>query len=670
MVTLTLIMIVKNESFIIKRCLDSIKEYIDYIVISDTGSTDNTVNIIKQYLLDNFIKGKVYEDQWINFGFNRTKSLTNAQQWLDEEKIEKLTNYFITIDADMIIKFNNFKKSDLISYDSLKIYQYNNFIKYDNVRIFKSNLPFKSIGVTHEYWSCVTPHKQGKIESIIIEDKGDGGCKTNKFERDIKFLIQGIEDEPDNQRYYFYLAESYGNIGDFENAIKWYKKRIEKGGWVEELFISHKKIGELYMSKNDQANAIYHWILGYELLPQRSETLYKICNYYRNIGKNNASMLYLKQGIKIKYPNHLSLFLEYPVYHYKFIEELSIIGYYTNYKKEGMLACQYLLFNDNISDLLRNRTRLNSIFYMNPLISLSFFHKKLNLETRNPYLSSSACLFLENNSYKGIIRAVNYSISDNFIYQIRDDKNRVSTINYWIELDMNYDIISFYEIDTNIKKIRQSLISGLEDIRLCKIDEIIYGLAVDFEHCRNDMPSILLIHFEKIDNKYVINKFYPITYNDHLIQKNWTLFTENKKLYAIYSHHPLIILEINPTKGNYIVIKDKYSEYNLKDIRGSSNPIRVDNEWLILMHEVVEKDKRKYYHRFLKYSNDWELIEISEPFYFKNLFIEFSLSIINNNKNIDILYSTRDNTTEIMSIEYSKIPWMPKDIKKYLIENL
>jgi hypothetical protein len=680
MTTLTLFMIVKNESTIIKRCLDSIIEYIDYIVITDTGSTDNTIDIINQYLLEKSIKGFVYQDKWVNFGYNRTKSLRNAQEWLDEQSIEKSTNYFITIDADMVIQFKNFKKSDLALCDSWDIYQYNESIRYYNKRIFKSNLQFKSIGVTHEYWGCDNDHKKGKIETIIIEDRGDGGCKSDKFQRDINLLLKGIEEEPNNHRYFFYLAQSYGDIGDIDNSIKWYKKRIEAGGWAEELFISYKKIGELYMFKNDQANAIYYWTLGYDLLPERSETLYKICNYYRNKGKNNASFLYLKKGIKIPYPRHLSLFLEYPVYDYKFIEELSIIGYYTNHKKEGLLACQYLLLNttDKITDHLRQSTRSNHFFYMNSIHSLSSSHKKLNLETRNPYISSSACLYKNgNNSIKGIVRAVNYSISDYFKYTIRDPNHKVSTINYWMECDDQYHIQSFYEIETieYNKKRYNSHITGLEDIRICKVGESIYGLAVDFEHCKNNIPSILLIHLEKNkQDKYMITKRYPIVYHDHLIQKNWTLFCNQSKLYTIYSHHPLTILEIDPTNGNYNIVKEKYSRYNLKDIRGSSNPIKIGDDWLILVHEVIEKNTRKYYHRFMKYSNEWELLELSEPFYFKNFFVEFSLSIINNNIDnidiIDIIYSTRDNTTEIMKIDYSKMPWLPKDIKNFLIESL
>ena len=48
--TLAACMIVKNEAHCIIRCLESIKPYINYWVICDTGSTDGTQNVIKEYL--------------------------------------------------------------------------------------------------------------------------------------------------------------------------------------------------------------------------------------------------------------------------------------------------------------------------------------------------------------------------------------------------------------------------------------------------------------------------------------------------------------------------------------------------------------------------------------------------------------------------------------------
>ena len=687
MVNIALFMIVKNESSIITRCLDSLKKYIDFVIISDTGSTDNTVEIINNYLLENNIRGKVYNDEWKNFGHNRTKSILNAQQWLEEEKIEKSDTYLLTIDADMIVKFkDDFNKENLKTHNMWCICQYNSSIKYYNSRIFRADYPYKCTGVTHEYWECDTlklginmKNNEGKFESIYIDDRGDGGCKSDKFTRDIQLLTKGLEDEPGNYRYYFYLAQSYGDIGDVDNSIKWYNERVNAGGWFEEIFISYKRIGELYMSKGDIEKAIYNWLLAYETIPYRSETLYKICNYYRNKGLNNLSLLYLKKGLSIPFPKDLVLFLEYPIYEYNFLKELAIIGFYVNKKKEGRFACQELLLNNDIPGDVRDEAFSNNYFYLESLSSYPAFkkHTILSIETRYPFAPSNPCFLFNhtNKTFKGIVRAVNYSINDSFEYNIRDDNNYVTTINYWTEFDKDLNLKMMYEIECNTKKLRESHIKGLEDLRICAFNNKIYGLAVDWEHGSNNHPSVILVHFDKDDDhKYVINNVIPITYNDHICQKNWTLFSEDSKLFALYSHHPLTILEINPNNGEYTVIKEKYSKYNLQDIRGSANPIRIvnDNCWLVLVHEVVHKDTRKYYHRFLKYSNDWELLNISEPFYFKNLFVEFSVSIMHDNKsnNLMIVYSTRDNTCEIMTVDYSLVPWLPENIKEHLISTL
>ena len=48
-------MIVKNESKIIIRCFESLKSIVDYIIVTDTGSSDNTVELMNKYLVDNSI---------------------------------------------------------------------------------------------------------------------------------------------------------------------------------------------------------------------------------------------------------------------------------------------------------------------------------------------------------------------------------------------------------------------------------------------------------------------------------------------------------------------------------------------------------------------------------------------------------------------------------------
>ena len=75
--TVCLNMIVKDESAVIERCLNSVKEHIDYWVIVDTGSTDGTQEIIQRTLKD--IPGILYARPWVDFAHNRNEALQFAK---------------------------------------------------------------------------------------------------------------------------------------------------------------------------------------------------------------------------------------------------------------------------------------------------------------------------------------------------------------------------------------------------------------------------------------------------------------------------------------------------------------------------------------------------------------------------------------------------------------
>ena len=78
--TLSLVMIVKNEEHIISECLNSVYKEIDRYDITDTGSSDNTIQIIKDFFQEKGIPGEVYESDWKGFGKSRTESLRNADK--------------------------------------------------------------------------------------------------------------------------------------------------------------------------------------------------------------------------------------------------------------------------------------------------------------------------------------------------------------------------------------------------------------------------------------------------------------------------------------------------------------------------------------------------------------------------------------------------------------
>jgi glycosyltransferase involved in cell wall biosynthesis len=200
--TLCLNMIVKNESKIIHRLLDSVGSIIDCYCICDTGSTDNTIEIITSYFANKNIPGKVVSEPFKNFCYNRNFSLQSCIG---------MSDYVLLLDADMILEIKNFNKNLLNVASSFSILQGNDSFYYQNLRIVKNNGEYKYNGVTHEYIDTPPNNTIYNIEkdTLFIRDVGDGGCKQNKFERDISLLLDGIKEDPNNVRYYFYLANSY-----------------------------------------------------------------------------------------------------------------------------------------------------------------------------------------------------------------------------------------------------------------------------------------------------------------------------------------------------------------------------------------------------------------------------------------------------------------------------
>lgn len=653
--TLCLNMIVKNESKIITRLLDSVSEIIDTYCICDTGSTDNTVELITQYFEEKKIFGKIVHEPFKNFSHNRNVALQNCLG---------MSDYIIFLDADMVLKIKKFNKSMLSYADSFSILQGTEEFLYYNMRIVKNNGSYSYYGVTHEYINTPSNNNNMNIEKdvLFIHDVGDGGAKSDKYERDVSLLLKGIEDEPNSERYHFYLANTYFDSWKNDEAIEYYKKRIKLGGWVQEVWYSYFRIGHAYKRMGKIQDAIYNWLEAYNFFPDRIENLYEIINHYRDIGKCKLALFFYNLAKSILNKNlnwHDYLFLQNDIYTYKLEYEYSIFSCYNGEKNINPQVVT-ILNNTNDRNILNN-TLSNMKFYkdiLNPTkkIPFGFSLNYLIGETYVHFNSSSSCIIpnKNRNGYLFNVRLVNYKIDKDGYYH--DCDKHIITINKYFELNKDFKIIKEKIIDVNYEDRRYI---GIEDVRIFDYDN-----GTNDNSIGDNSSSLLFIGtgYHKNQNiGIVVGKYKPMdednilkpqeiktsfTFSD--CEKNWVYVNMCGELNVVYKWGPLNLCKIDESSGTLNLIKTIDMPKIFNHIRGSTNGFNYKNEIWFVGHIVSYEQPRHYYHIFSVFDENMKLLRYSAPFKFDKECIEYCLGLIVEDDRIICSYSSWDRTTDIV----------------------
>jgi tetratricopeptide (TPR) repeat protein len=668
-VTLCLNMIVKNESRVITRLLNSVLPIIDTYLICDTGSTDDTPNIIRNFFLQHNIPGEVITEPFKNFGYNRTFALKSARG---------RATYALLLDADMIFKIEpNFDKQALTA-DYYLITQKGGGLSYYNTRLIKLDIDAKCVGPTHEYYDLPQGSRSDKLNTLWIDDIGDGGCKADKFDRDIRLLKGGIEEEPNNGRYYFYLANSYFNSGRHAESIPYYEKRIELAGWSEEVFYSGLNLGHAYMSTGQQEKAIFTWMQAYETQPSRSETIYEITKYYREKGKNKLGMAFCLLGKSIPYPKNDTLFIHTEVYESGFDYELSILGYYNNYPNLNKVVCKLMNYNKHsYNNLLSNYK-----FYC-PKLSKYMIRKvggnliKENIDvcgTKYEMNASNPCIFKIGSRYMINLRFVNYFLNNNGTYHFPVNDGKIVTVNKILELDDNLNFKNEIEPIILMPDNNNLRYVGMEDIKPFCLSGNSNGKTISFiGTCQNPINGHISMGYGELDitnNKNNMSFNYDVvnTQFNKDCEKNWVFYesTENdgsKKLNIIYKWDNLTIGQVtkkeieNERQTLYLdITTNKKMPPFFRDVRGSSNGCEFENEVWFLCHVVEYGSPRIYYHFFaVFYKETMEIKKWSNLFSFEGEKIEYALGLIVEENRIVISYSKWDRDAAIGIFDKFKI---------------
>lgn len=376
--TICLNMIVKNESHVIKRCLESAKPLIDYWVIVDTGSTDHTQEIIKEFMKD--IPGELHERPWVNFAHNRNEALQLADGKAD---------YIFFLDADDMVKLAPEFCKKKLDKDSYLIDIHYGGMTYGRSALIKSHLPWEWKGVVHEVITCRQGFSSGTWPEVMLQIVGGGGRSHDpeKFLKDAALLEKALQEEPHETRYRFYLAQSYRDAGKLEASLENYEKRVAMGGWDQEIFWSLYQIAQLKESLNQsEKEVVKAFTKAYSYRPMRLEPLYHLCAHYRN--QENYLMGYLvgnfalnafakeprpfnphpmndvtfeAKNLELQCPTDV-LFLEAWVYDYAFLLEFSICAYWIGKYQEARDISNYLLSSPKLPSGVRNCIESNRKF--------------------------------------------------------------------------------------------------------------------------------------------------------------------------------------------------------------------------------------------------------------------------------------------------------------------
>ncbi len=657
-----LVSMVRNEEKIISRMIRSALPLVDGAVIVDTGSTDNTKSCAET-AINGSIPFAIFDCEWKDFGHNRTLAIRAGKSFIEDIGWDSTRCWLLLLDADHILK-SSFNSKDVVVFpnsDSVRIFQFDGDLRYQNVRLLRASANARYIGRTHEYVSV--EGSSSTIETIWIEDKNDGGFKSDKFPRDLNLLSKDWN-EKQNGRTAFYIAQTHRYMGNWSEALKWYGKRINMAAphEEEEAWYSVLCRARCLLGKKDILAAKSELSKAFVLRPWRAESLHDLAKICLDTMEHKKAHSFAKLGLSISLPLSESLFVEKTVYEWGFRFDLAISSYYVGDTDEGARQCEYL------------RTTNGSPHKSWALENVTFYIKKLPSKIIdikfNPEPGWSACnpsIVKFGDKYAIVVRTVNYKINPGHLYE-SDSSGKIKTRNFLLIVDMSFSVESSVELETPTGY--PSSVEGLEDVRIYDISkESITALAnrSDWDFAPDGFsrlqPRMKRCSWS-FDGKSISTESINVS-PEHVCEKNWLPFVFAGQHLAVYWHSPFKIINLDTSDT---VHEKTFQSVDLGGFRGSSSPIPWDNGWLYTIHEVCQritdgKNKFYYMHRFCWMALGGSLEKFSNLFYFDTLGVEFCSGMAEHQDGVAMTFGVHDCLAKIAIVS-------AETIREYLSHHL
>ena len=327
--TICLNMIVKDESDIIVNTLTNLLEKlpIHYWVICDTGSSDNTAELITNFFQERGISGELIHDPWRDFAYNRTRALEFAY---------KKTDFAFIFDADDRIVGNLVlpKLQKGCAYHM----QFGHAVQWKRMPLVDNHIKWYYEGVMHEIIGTKEKYNLVSIEgdyhiatNVEISARNKKGGK--KFYEDALILENAYKLGDHLQaRYGFYAGECYRFSGkeNWDKSIEWYKIAAnEERQWPQERYWSCYQLGKMYWELKEKEKAWYWFYKSNEYDKGRWEAFFELIKECRATNNFEQGEIYFNMLTPCTEADKVhKLFIINPIHDHSLYSEMLIIYYY------------------------------------------------------------------------------------------------------------------------------------------------------------------------------------------------------------------------------------------------------------------------------------------------------------------------------------------------------
>lgn len=357
MKTIGLCMIVKNEAQVILRALESVRGLVDYVLVQDTGSADETPTIVRDYLQAHGLPGEVFDEPWRDFGHNRSVVLARLRERQD-------IDYALVMDADQVVvpeqDFDPVAFKKALSKDLYRVTVKSTAGASARTLICSNRLELRYRGVLHEFLQGPSNASSGIAGGFHIRSSREGSRNENsdKNRKNAEILERALQTEQDaflRSRYLFHLARTYRDLDEKEKALQGYLERATLGFSDEEVFQSFYQAGKLQeILRHPVDEVLATYAKATAACPRRAEALHAASRFCRVHARSAQGYEIAKQGLGLPRPRS-GLFIEPWIYEYGLLDEFVHNAFWAGAYQEALDACLKVLARGKLPESIAKR---------------------------------------------------------------------------------------------------------------------------------------------------------------------------------------------------------------------------------------------------------------------------------------------------------------------------